>query len=329
MRQLNALGVLDRVEKTGAPQLTSLCVDYDQGTLNLPIRNEFGYTLSVRRTALDPILADEARLSGAEVRFQAEMRDLVWDDGRVVGVTIDGTDATAEEHRARLVVGADGRHSPIAQKVGAKSYDEVASPTSAIYAYLEGVGPIDAGNEALHFASGPGADSIIGPSDGGVACVLLILGNEDFERSRSNATNAFQAGMRTIPAAARRLENARMVGKVRTVKQREVDGRFRVPHGVGWALVGDAGCKQHPAAGLGIGEAMRGAELLHATVEEAWSQGLDANATLPDYQAIRDAEFKPRYDLSFSMASLNPFDNGGLARVMEIITRANVQPARV
>ena len=198
MDQLNKLGVLDEVIAAGAPPLDVFRLDWEGGTVSMPISNEWGYTLCVRRTTLDPILVKRARTAGAEVRFDTELVDLVRDDERVVGVIVATPDGDAEQHRARLIIGADGRHSKMADLVGAGPYGEVISPTSAFYAYFENVGLID-GKQAFQFASGGGADSILCGCDGGLACILLIVSNDDFEAGRPNAANYFDARIKEIP----------------------------------------------------------------------------------------------------------------------------------
>ena len=74
------------------------------------------------------------------------------------------------------------------------------SPTSAFYAYLENVGLMD-GKEAFQFASGNGADGIIAACDGNLACILLIVGNDEFDAARADAANYFDRGIQTLPVS--------------------------------------------------------------------------------------------------------------------------------
>src|SRR5262245_55368817 len=63
-------------------------------------------------------LADHARLFPQfQLRMNAEARDLIVEDGRVVGVQAD-TPYGRLEVRADLVVGADGRHSTVRDRAG-------------------------------------------------------------------------------------------------------------------------------------------------------------------------------------------------------------------
>ena len=72
---------------------------------------------AVRRVALDAALSQGAREAGARVIEGARVRELVFDAGRVAGVTaeIDGELRTV---KGRLVAGADGRRSLVARQLG-------------------------------------------------------------------------------------------------------------------------------------------------------------------------------------------------------------------
>lgn len=78
----------------------------------LPVRG-----LVAARRQLDQMLVQRACALGATFVPGAHVSNLLWDDGRVVGVraTIDGTPISV---RARIVVGADGATSRIARAMG-------------------------------------------------------------------------------------------------------------------------------------------------------------------------------------------------------------------
>gem|GEM_PF-3778562 len=75
------------------------------------------------RTLLDKLLLDAAAQAGAEVR-KASVESIVCEGDRVTGVRGHGKGgATVTEH-ARVVIGADGRPSRVAQAVNASQYNE-------------------------------------------------------------------------------------------------------------------------------------------------------------------------------------------------------------
>ncbi|HET6920515.1 MAG TPA: FAD-dependent monooxygenase [Jiangellaceae bacterium] len=74
---------------------------------------------SPRRTLLDAILVDAARAFGAEIREAFHVDELVWTDGRVVGVRGRDSGRAVVTDFASLVVGADGKHSLVEDGVSA------------------------------------------------------------------------------------------------------------------------------------------------------------------------------------------------------------------
>jgi 2-polyprenyl-6-methoxyphenol hydroxylase-like FAD-dependent oxidoreductase len=78
---------------------------------------------------------------------------------------------------------------------------------------------------------------------------------------------------------------------------------FRVPFGPGWALDGDAGLTMDPVTGLGIGHALRDADLLAQAIERGLGGRQPIDTALAGFQAARDRETKPAYDLTLDLAA--------------------------
>ena len=72
-----------------------------------------------RRTVLDPLLVQAAVDAGVDVHHRTSVTDLLTRRGRVVGVRATTSDGRSVELGARLVIGADGVRSTVAQRVGA------------------------------------------------------------------------------------------------------------------------------------------------------------------------------------------------------------------
>ena len=71
---------------------------------------------------LDKLLVDAAREAGAELREQFSVDALEMDDGWLLGIRAGPAGGTPIVERARIVVGADGMHSTVAQPAGASMY---------------------------------------------------------------------------------------------------------------------------------------------------------------------------------------------------------------
>jgi 2-polyprenyl-6-methoxyphenol hydroxylase-like FAD-dependent oxidoreductase len=305
--RLDDLGLLAQVLATGAPPVRAFLFEFGAATHARPVLGPRDYLLSVRRTVLDPLHARAAAAAGATVRTGVQIEDLPRDGDRVTGVRGRDVDGQPFAARARLVVGADGRHSIVARRVGAPESEVLPSPSGAVYAYYRGVGPSAAGADAVQFAAGPACDVLCCPCDGALHVVVLIVGAAEFPRLAAGGSAAYEARLAKVPTVAPRLTGATRVGGTFAASPRELRGYFRHPFGPGWALVGDAGYYAHPAAANGIADALRAAELVHGLVEKAWAAGGAAEEDLEEYRRTRDAENTGAFHFSYRLGQVNPF----------------------
>jgi flavin-dependent dehydrogenase len=257
---LDRLGVTQHVRATGAPYLRY----YDLRQDDLEIRAEIpqrpgdvGGIASVRRMLLDPILADAAAESGADVRMGTKVTGLLGDRGRVTGVKVtrNGSDDTL---RARLVVGADGRSSTVAKLVGARKYNLTPNERFAYWAFFEDAEwPWDS-----TFVFHRWADRIVfgGHADSGLLQVIVVPQLSELPRFREDLEGSFMDYSRSCRPMHLALAGARRVGK--HFGMLRWDGFLREASGPGWALVGDAGHFKDPTPAGGIQDAFRQVDAL-------------------------------------------------------------------
>ena len=116
-------GLLDAIMAAGTPSTRS--VRFDQGaaafTARVPACDGVDMMCSPRRTLLDKVLLDAARAAGAEVRENFITEDLLHDGGTVTGIRGQEKGSPSVTEHARLVIGADGKHSTVARAVNAGS----------------------------------------------------------------------------------------------------------------------------------------------------------------------------------------------------------------
>ena len=123
--QLMKWGLLDRLTATGCPPIDTYGFDFGSFTLSgAPGTAESPVAYCPRRTVLDKLLVDAASEAGAEVREGFTVDDIVIDDGRVVGIRGHAKDGRSVTEHARVVIGADGRYSHVAQAVDVQQYNE-------------------------------------------------------------------------------------------------------------------------------------------------------------------------------------------------------------
>lgn len=112
---LDRWGLLDRLVATGCPPISRYTFDVGPVLTGSP-----GTAYGPRRTVLDSLLVQAAAEAGAEVREGFTVEEVVVEGDRVTGIRGRG----GPLERARVVVGADGRHSRVAAAVQAETYNE-------------------------------------------------------------------------------------------------------------------------------------------------------------------------------------------------------------
>lgn len=298
--QLHRWGVLDDVIASGTPPVRTTTFDYGTDRLVIPVKPAVGLDAlyAPRRTVLDRILVDAAAAAGVTFRFGTTVTGLVRDRvGRVSGVVGRSAGGALVEERARVVVGADGVRSLVAEQVGAPTVREGRWASSVVYGYWSGLdvdgyewyfadrsaaGFIPTGDgQVCAFAAGPA-----GPFSGGTA------GRDRFLRDRLQ---------RAAPSATARLAGADRRGALVAYTGRP--GWLRRAGGPGWLLVGDAGAYRDPISAHGISDALRDAELAAAALADALGGTAHEREATVRFQAERDAIAGPILDVTDRMAS--------------------------
>ena len=73
--------------------------------------------------------------SGCDLRIDTRLDELLWDDGSVTGARLRSDTGALTDERSRIVVGADGMRSTVAQHVHAATYNEVPPMIGVFYTY--------------------------------------------------------------------------------------------------------------------------------------------------------------------------------------------------
>jgi len=289
-------GLLDEVRASGCPPLDR--VTYRLGDVVLTgcaspiggVREAY----APRRFILDRVLADAAVDAGVEFRDGCAVTGVDMVDGRVSGVRYQATRGDRREHRvtARLVVGADGMRSTIANLVGAETTIENERLTCAYYSYWEGV--------EAHFELYEGDTGWVStvPTNDAVL-VSAYFPQDRFDEVRQDAQPAYLANIEAnAPQVARRLADATRVDRLYgTGDQRNF---FRQATGPGWVLIGDAGHHKDSLTARGIGDAFQQARMLSDRVASV----VDDRTALDDQLARFAAEREPAFMESYQSTLL-------------------------
>lgn len=293
---LRRWGLLDDLIATGCPWLPTYTFALGPlmitGTPRAPDGTAGGY--APRRIVLDELLVRAAEKAGAGLREGFSVTELIVDDGRVVGVRGHERGGTEVSEYARVVIGADGVHSRVAEQANAPCYREGPVLASAYYAYWSGV-PATGATWMLR----PGRGFGLIPTNDDLTLVLAAWPQAEVAQVKQDLRGSY---LREITAAfGDRLDGGQQ--ETRVVGE-GVPNRFRTPFGPGWALVGDAGYARDPITAQGITDAFQDAELCADALETAWNGSRSYDEALGDYQQRRDERVLPMYDLTGQLADL-------------------------
>ena len=250
---LERLGVLERVLSLGSPRLVREFTSGFggvEGPQEGPPQDpgEAGFCLSVRRAPLDTLLLEHARTQPTvDVAQPASVTGVLHEGGRVVGVRLREGEAERDV-RARLVIGADGRHSLIAREVDA-AYERHEPPSRTLYyRYVRGwIGPDGGPPDAPEFSLRGDEMAYVFPSDDGVTCVALTAAAARFPAFRASPDRELDDRLSRHVSLAERLGGVERAG--RTEGGPPESSWIRAAAGPGWTLVGDAGLHQDPWTG--------------------------------------------------------------------------------
>jgi flavin-dependent dehydrogenase len=250
---------------------------------------------------LDALLVEAAAAAGAEVRESFTVEEVLIDDGRVMGIRGHAKGGEAVTEEARVVVGADGKHSLVAKAVKPERYNEVPSLAAAYYAYWSGL-PVGGFETYIRAEDHRGWATI--PTHDDLTCVVQGWPQSQFAENRKDVEATYMKSFELAPEFAERMQAAKR--ETRFVGSGDLPGFFLKPYGPGWALVGDAGYHKHPITAFGITDAFRDAEAVASALDDAFAERRPYEDAMADYQQARDAEALPVYGFTSDFAKLEP-----------------------
>ena len=200
------------------------------------------------------------------------------------------------EERARLIIGADGRHSSVAEKVGAEFYEYVDPFIAGYYSYWSG---FETNGIELYF--GRRATIIIFPTDDDLTVVIGVRPVSDAKNLRKDPEGGYLAILHEMERVGERIDRARR--EERIMGAADLPNYLRIPAGPGWALVGDAAYYKDPTPADGITDAFLGVDLLVDAVDGALKDG-EPDA-LTSYQRRQDEIARPHFEATLKISSFD------------------------
>src|SRR5690242_11637566 len=300
---LERWGLLGLLEDSGCPPVETYTFDFGPVAVSGSPQPVDGIARGYcpRRTVLDDLLAQAAVRAGAELREAFAVDEILFDDDRVIGIRGHTRTGISVTEHARVVIGADGRHSVLAKAVQPEAYNERRSHLAMYYAYWSNLH--SGGFDTFIRAEDRRGWAAI-PTHDDLTVVPFGWPVEEFHANRGDIERNFLEAVELAPEFAERVQGAARESKF--VGSAQLPGYFRKPYGSGWALVGDAGYHKNPITAMGINDAFRDAELVAQAIDDDIAGRRSYEDGMRAYQEIRDREAAPIYELTDEFAQLQP-----------------------
>ncbi|HEY2942910.1 MAG TPA: NAD(P)/FAD-dependent oxidoreductase [Vicinamibacteria bacterium] len=307
---LAALGVADAVCRLGPHPLRGMALTSPDGTsFRGDYRDVAEPGFATRRDAFDHVLLDGARAAGAEVREGVRATGLVFAngdgtgsaDGMVVGVTCEDGSGP-ETLRARLVIGADGRRSVVARRLGLLR-EHRSLCKFAVRGHWEGMDGLEERGE-MHV--GGGGYCGIAPLAPRRANVTFVLDRAEMAAAGGDLESFYRETLRRWPRIEERLARASLLGPPRAIGPLALEAsRVSAP---GALLVGDSAGFYDPFTGEGVTLALRSAEMAADVADRALqSLGTTRRASRPSgadllaYDRARHASTRDKFRINWML----------------------------
>ncbi len=273
IRLLDRLDVLHQVQAAGAHRLWGMTITSPDGTTfraeypaTAESNRERPYALSIPRAILDTLLLEQVRGWGVKCLEGFRVTDLIWAGGRVCGVKGIGPQGP-EVYRAGIVVGADGRGSVLARRLGLYQ----PHPTlrrMALVAYYEGASEL---RDHGIISVGEGSYCILNPVGQCLINASIVMEQPSVLQWKGKLDELYDRTLADFPRAItalrgmRRPEPVRCLGPLAFRASRTSAG--------GALLIGDAAGFYDPFTGEGVFHALYSARLAAREIASALAEG--------------------------------------------------------
>ncbi|HTV26344.1 MAG TPA: NAD(P)/FAD-dependent oxidoreductase [Xanthobacteraceae bacterium] len=264
-------------------------------------RPAYGY--NIRRSKLDPMLRKTAaQTAGVDFMPGFSVREILLDHGRFCGVTAQGEGGEQRELEAKLIVGADGRQSRVAELAGLPAKE---SPNGRIFyfAHYRNL-PLASGTKSQLWLLEPDVAYAF-PNDDGVTVVAAMPARAKAAAWKADPEAAMTRLFEGLPRAPSLAHAERVSPYSGMIEYPNLRRRVTKP---GLALIGDAALSIDPLWGVGCGWALQSAEWLSDAVGHSWPNPADLDRGLAAYAKRHRSELAGHRFLIEDFATGRPFN---------------------
>ena len=283
---LQRLGMLDKLAESSFPKKHSVQFFTSDGRAGKPFYfkeidpSERSQTWQVLRSDFDQMMLDNAREHGVEAHEGAQVKEVLFEDDRAVGVRAVVTPADSEDGgqeitiRSQVVVDATGQRAMLARKLGLKQSDPCLR-MAAIFTHFEG-GLRDEGIDEgatliLHNETQDAWFWYIPLPDDRVS--VGVVGSIPYliQGRQGDPQKIFDEEIGRCLGIQPRLKDARQVSDIQVLN--DFSYVTKQVAGDGWVLVGDACGFLDPMYSSGVLLALRSGELAADAIHGALEAG--------------------------------------------------------
>lgn len=297
------LGVTGRILAAGPAQLSET-VFYSRKGKHVTVPSVWfgatGVALGLSRAEMDEQLLRRATDAGARVLEDTQVSDLLFDRGRVAGLTAKH-DGAEGRYCAPVTIDATGRARALARRLG-RSRNKMASQRASLVAFkahLENARVEPRACEIYFYRGGYGGLSSI---EGGLSNLCFIASARAVRECRANAERA----MREIVCQNQRAAYALAFARARTPwlgVSLEGFGRHALTPAPGLLSIGDAASFIDPFTGSGMLMALESGELAARVIADHLPT-IRSNAAVAELGSCYRDAYRKKFDSRLLICSL-------------------------
>jgi flavin-dependent dehydrogenase len=275
---LGRIGMLEKMKHARFVKKYSVQFVNTQGKASHPfyffdqLHHEASQTWQVLRSEFDQMLLDNAREKGALVHEETAVRDFLYDNGRVIGVTAANKDGENAEFRALMTIDASGRDSLAITRNRWRRRDPFLNKI-AVWTYYRGAqrdAGVDEGATTIAYVPEKGWFWYI-PLAGDVVSVGVVAEKDYLYREHSDPQAIFHSEVAKNQWLTDHLAPGTQFGPYRVTGEYSYRSQHCAADGL--VLAGDAFAFLDPVFSSGVFLALRSGEMAADAVDDA----LEAN----------------------------------------------------
>jgi flavin-dependent dehydrogenase len=278
---LDRLGMLGKLRGSRFVDKHSVQFVSEQGRLSQPFYfadhkpHESSRTWQVLRQDFDMMMLDNARENGVDVHEGVRVLEVLFEEGRAVGVRAVDEAGAVREIRCRVVVDAAGQSCVIQDRLGLREWDPVLKK-AAIWTYWKGAkrdAGRDEGATLVMQTQGKQGWFWFIPLHDDVVSVGVVAPHEYLfsGRDSKDLEKIYFEEVEKCPGVQPRIATAERAAPFRAAK--EYSYRSRQVAGDGWVLVGDAFGFLDPLYSSGVLLALKSGACAADAIAEGLSRG--------------------------------------------------------